>query len=185
MDAIFRSAVRSGSTPIEETNPPGCIEQRIEKVSRCSGRGVRLLDAYLNLSGHNCYSQDSVGRRLPLNLPSSRFLRPFSPRLRVLEPLRMRRILSDLTYAARHGLIYHLWWHPHNFGDHTEENLMCLSKILDCYADLKAVYGMESLNMGELTHRMLRTVDNKLEPHHASVARMCPSGSAVPARQAT
>ena len=24
--------------------------------------------------------------------------------------------MSDLTYAARQGLAYHLWWHPHNFG---------------------------------------------------------------------
>ena len=49
----------------------------------------------------------------------------------MLEPLRMRRILSDLTHAAKKGLVYHLWWHPHNFGDHMDENLVFLKKILD------------------------------------------------------
>ena len=56
----------------------------------------------------------------------------------------------DLTYAAKKGLVYHLWWHPHNFGDHTEDNLAFLKMILDRYPMLKKAYGMESLNMFEV-----------------------------------
>lgn len=114
-------------------------------------RAVRLLDAYVNISGHNCYSLREISSDIPVNVPSSRFLRPFSNRLRFFEPLRLRRILVDLTHAAKHGLIYHLWWHPHNFGDNTEENLTFLRTILDHYFDLKEKYGMKSLNMLELS----------------------------------
>jgi peptidoglycan/xylan/chitin deacetylase (PgdA/CDA1 family) len=117
-------------------------------------RGVRLADAYIDISGHNCFSPEDLRLELPLNIPSSRFLRPYSKRLRILEPLRLRRILSDLTYAAKNGLFYHLWWHPHNFGADTEENLSFLKKILNHCANMKETYGMESLSMSELARRL-------------------------------
>lgn len=122
-------------------------------------RAVRLLDAYVNISGHNCYSLDSASNELPLNIPSSRFLRPFSKKLRFLEPLRMRRILRDLEHAAKNGLIYHLWWHPHNFGANTDENLSFLKTIFDYYKTLKTTYGMESLNMGDLSRAVRNTTE--------------------------
>jgi Polysaccharide deacetylase len=115
-------------------------------------RGVRLLDAYINISGHNCYS---ITESLPLNIPSSRFLRPYSSRLKVLESLRSHRILSAMTQAAKQGLIYHLWWHPHNFGTNLEENLRFLQKILEHYQHLQNTYSMESLNMGEVANKYL------------------------------
>src|SRR4030095_10081481 len=116
-------------------------------------RGIRLLDAYMGISGHNCYTQDELGRSLPFNIPSSRFLRPFSKTLKVLDPLRLRRIRSDLHYAAKNRLIYHLWWHPHNFGKNTTENLTVLKAILEYFVHLRDKYGMESLNMRELSQR--------------------------------
>jgi len=128
-------------------------------------RAVRLLDAYVNISGHNCYALERLPCEVPVNVPSSRFLRPVSISRRLLEPLRMRRILSDLTHAAKKGLVYHLWWHPHNFGDRMEENLAFLKKILDHHAMLKEVYGMESLHMGDIARRSLNaneTVHNAL-----------------------
>ena len=128
-------------------------------------RAVRLLDAYINISGHNCYSLDGVSCKLPVNIPSSRFLRPFSKRLRLLEPLRMSRILSDLTYAAKHGLIYHLWWHPHNFAHNTNENLSCLKKILDHYVRMNEMYGMQSLNMGEMAQQILNASETFVTGH--------------------
>ncbi len=115
-------------------------------------RGVRLIDAYLPVAGHNSYGLDNLGSELPFNIPSSRFLRPFSSKLRILEPLRISRIQSELRYAAKNGLIYHLWWHPHNFGDHTDENLRILKSILDCFRSMKEDYGMDSFTMGELAH---------------------------------
>lgn len=114
-------------------------------------RGMRLLDAYLNLSGHHCHSLENMNNCVPVNIPSSRFLRPFSKRFSLLEPLRLRRIMKDMEFAAKNRLMYHLWWHPHNFGAAVEENVSFLRSILEHFASLQDTYKMESLNMEELT----------------------------------
>jgi hypothetical protein len=114
-------------------------------------RALRLIDAYLNLSGHNCYSLKKIAQEKPFNIPSSRFLRPYSSKLRYLERLRLRRIKKSMTYAARKGLVYHLWWHPHNNGIYQEENLANLEEILSHYAWLKSRYKFESVTMRDLT----------------------------------
>jgi hypothetical protein len=116
-------------------------------------RALRLLDAYLPLSGHNACAP-AVGDGV-VDVPASRFLRPFSPRLALVEPLRAQRIRAGMTHAARHGLGYHLWWHPHNFGAHTENNLAFLRGILEHYALLRGQHGMESLTMHEVCVRAL------------------------------
>jgi peptidoglycan/xylan/chitin deacetylase (PgdA/CDA1 family) len=113
-------------------------------------RFCRLLDTYLPLASRNCHPLPVSGS-LPINLRGSRFLRPYSPLFRMFEPLRLHRIKRDLTEAARKGLFYHLWWHPHNFGVNTAANLAFLRRILEHYRSLHDLYGMESLNMGEMT----------------------------------
>jgi len=130
-----------------------------QKHKSTLNKGLRLIDSYLNISGHNSYSLQSTGKHIPYNIPSSRFLYWYSNRLKILEPLRLRRILSDLTYAAKRGLIYHLWWHSHNFGINIKENMSFLKRVLDHYLNLKKVYGMESLNMRELADRINKTVN--------------------------
>jgi len=118
-------------------------------------RLLRLADAYFNISGHNGYSLNNFSKNLPINIPSSRFLRPYSDSFKFLEPLRLHRILSDLDYVAKNNLIYHLWWHPHNFENNIEKNILFLKKILDYYLNLREKYGMESYNMQELTNELL------------------------------
>lgn len=114
-------------------------------------RALRFLDAYVNISGQNTYTlQDCKGTR-PFNFPASRFLRPYSKRLSIFETLRIRRIKAAMTHAARKGQIFHLWWHPHNFGTNTEENIRILHQIAEHYNYLKDRYQMLSLNMGELS----------------------------------
>jgi peptidoglycan/xylan/chitin deacetylase (PgdA/CDA1 family) len=122
-------------------------------------RAIRLLDAYANLTGHNTHRIPRAESGLPYDFPASRFLRPYSPHLAWADRLRLRRITRAMTHAAQHGQIFHLWWHPHNFGIHTKRNLAFLAQILAHYRILSAKYGMTSLNMGELcdladsTHR--------------------------------
>ena len=60
-----------------------------------------------------------------------------------------------MTQAAKAGEIYHLWWHPHNFGWHPKENLKDLEQILQHYQYLHEEYGMQSLTMGELADVVL------------------------------
>ena len=113
-------------------------------------RGIRLMDAYVNLSGHHC--SDSAKLRLSglCNIPASRFLRPYSKRLSFLETLRLKRIANSMTFAAKHKLTYHLWWHPHNFGINLQQNLAFLEKILNHYQELSKKYGFRSVSMQQL-----------------------------------
>lgn len=114
-------------------------------------RGGRLLDTYLNLSGHHTFPIPSQPDDSGLfNIPASRFLRPFSPKLKSLEFLRVRRITGAMRAAARSGTVFHLWWHPHNFGIHLNENLRFLETILKYYRQLQQEGRMVSLNMLEL-----------------------------------
>jgi peptidoglycan/xylan/chitin deacetylase (PgdA/CDA1 family) len=113
-------------------------------------RILRLLDAYLNLTGQNCHSWSDLRSNYPINIPSSRFLRPYFPKFKYLDGLRLRRITSGLEYAANHGLVYHLWWHPHNFGVNLAGNLNFLEKILQSYQKLNTQNKMQSLTMGEI-----------------------------------
>ncbi|MEP6711023.1 MAG: hypothetical protein ABJA37_01340 [Ferruginibacter sp.] len=119
-------------------------------------RGLRLLDSYINLSGYHCVSWPIIEDGLPVNIPSSRFLRPYSRNLRMLDTLRLKRIKDSMTYAAKNNLIYHLWWHPHNFGINHEENFAFLEKILIHYTFLEKKYEFKSCTMSELAGELLK-----------------------------
>ena len=117
-------------------------------------RGARLLDAYLDVSGSNTYSFAQLAQQQPFNIPASRFLRPWSGRLRLLESLRLRRILNGMEHAARHGEMFHLWWHPHNFGANLVQNMAVLQRIADHFQHLQTRYGMVSQSMSEVAARL-------------------------------
>lgn len=118
-------------------------------------RAVRLVDAYVDLTGPLTFRLEDAARGgPPYNLPASRFLRPYSPRLRHLEEVRLRRIERAMTHAAREGEVFHLWWHPHNFGQHLRQNVANLLRLLDHFEGLRRTYGMESASMGDLAARL-------------------------------
>ncbi|WP_337100768.1 polysaccharide deacetylase family protein [Paenibacillus sp. YIM B09110] len=124
-------------------------------------RAARLLDTYINLSGYHCYRADQIMSELPVNLPASHFFRSYSPKLRVLEPFRIKRILDGMTYAAKHNQVYHLWWHPYNLASNANENMDVLKRILEHYHKLQHKYGMTSLNMEELCNQVLRSEEGR------------------------
>ena len=110
-------------------------------------RGLHLLDMYLPLTGQCCYAprfENGIW-----NLVGSRIFRPIFRPLEFLESLKIKRIKREMLYAAKHGLVYHLWWHPHNLGARTGENLAQLEAIFRYYLELKERYGMQCMNMGE------------------------------------
>lgn len=109
------------------------------------GRGTRLLDQYIPISGSLSSSASTVSS--VLNIPASCFFRPYNPRLSALDSLRLDRIKKGMRAAAKFGEIFHLWWHPHNFGINTEKNLYLLTELLRYYAFLKSEYGMKSMAM--------------------------------------
>lgn len=113
-------------------------------------RLLRLVDAYINISGHNCYSDDYMKSKFPVDIPSSRFLRPYSKKLSILDFFKLNRIKTGMSYAAKNNLTYHLWWHPHNFGVNQDRNFLFLEKILIHFQHLKNKYNFQSLSMSQL-----------------------------------
>ena len=111
-------------------------------------RLLRLADVYLPLTGQGGY----IGKNENgiWNLVGSRMYKPILKPLAFLEPLKLWRIKRQMLHAARKGLTFHLWWHPHNVGIRTEEHFRQLEEIFDYYLLLKQRYGMESRNMAEM-----------------------------------
>lgn len=111
-------------------------------------RIARLADTYLPVGSR----RGSVSRRHHpglVDVPATRFLRAWSPRNRWLTRWQLRRIRHEALAAARHGRDYHLWWHPHNFGRHTPENLSLLHRVADIVDEARAL-GMQSATMAEV-----------------------------------
>jgi peptidoglycan/xylan/chitin deacetylase (PgdA/CDA1 family) len=111
-------------------------------------RAARFIDTYLPLAGQR-YVQVSKENEL-VNVPASCFLRPYNKKFAFLDPLRIRRIKKEMEVAAKKNALYHLWWHPHNFGKDMDKNVEILEIILDHFDKLAAKYGMRSLNMQEI-----------------------------------
>ena len=90
----------------------------------------------------------------PVLLPTSRLLRPFVGNS-ISHRRRFTRIKSEMQKAAEKGMVYHLWWHPHNFGHFPAQNLQYLEELLVFFHRLREEFGMDSLNMKE-TSRLVR-----------------------------
>ena len=121
------------------------IHTREEPMYKRICRGA---DAYWPLgSARNRYFHDRLhSENMPLMIPASRVLRPDDPKEYFLNTWKRRRIFNEMEAAARENSIYHLWWHPHNFGHHPEENLTLTTDICRHARTL----GMQSLSMGQL-----------------------------------
>lgn len=137
-------------------NPAGWIWRAEEGAAgrHWARRIGRLFDTYVPVAKQGSVPWASILRPDGLaDVRASRFLRPHDPRLVVLEPLRLRRITKGMEGAAQRGHVYHLWWHPHNFGIHLEENLRVLGQVLDAWERLRDEYRLESLTMAEAADR--------------------------------
>jgi len=131
----------------------GNPESWIYKPRRLSGdipfiRLCRLLDTYFPISGYNTHPLNNR-KSGPVNIPASRFLKPYNKRLAWLEKLKLKRIMNEMTVAAKRNELYHLWWHPHNFGENLKENMDNLTVLLDHYKKLNKTYGFTNLTMKE------------------------------------
>jgi peptidoglycan/xylan/chitin deacetylase (PgdA/CDA1 family) len=110
----------------------------------------RLADSYVNITGSNTYPWTELTDKSGLyNIPSSSFLRPYSKRFAFLDTFRLKRMKDAMTFAAKNNQIYHIWWHPHNFGINMKENIVFLRKLLQHYRMLHETYVFESHTMTE------------------------------------
>ena len=140
--------VYRGVSPSFSKKPKSKLESVLQRIGR-------LADAYVNIGGNSSIPYNSIDTTSSIiNIPSSRFLRPFSRKLSFLDGLKFRRMKGEMIYAAKHGELYHLWWHPHNFGSNIEENFKFLEMILKCYQECHIKYGMKSYTMNEFAKQM-------------------------------
>ena len=112
-------------------------------------RLARFLDGALPLGPNQIVMPKRDGRIL--DVPASRFLRPWSQKLAPYHALHIRRIEKEMEMAAKSGGCYHLWWHPHNFGRNLAENLGQLDRIIETFKRCREEFGMESRNMTDFS----------------------------------
>lgn len=150
VDAAYLATCREHGITIYRGNAKKYYGPVSGRWANLKQRLCRLLDGYINLGVHSTFvlsELETVDGMV--NVPASRFLRPYSRRLRWLESLKVRRIKSEMTHAAKQGELYHLWWHPHNFGANTDENFAVLEQILQHFVECNEKHGMKSLTMAE------------------------------------
>jgi peptidoglycan/xylan/chitin deacetylase (PgdA/CDA1 family) len=116
-------------------------------------KALRYIDSYVNITGHHSFIIENNNGII--DIPASRFLRPYSPKLKWFNGVRLNRIKRSLSYAAKNNQAYHLWWHPHNFGVNLRENLSSLEEILKHYQKLNKEFGMQSMNMKEIAEEIM------------------------------
>ena len=116
-------------------------------------RLLRLADVYFPLTGQGGYIP-KVENGI-VNLVGSRMYKPYFRLLAFLEGMKLRRIKRQMLHAAKNGLTFHLWWHPHNIGVRTDFHMRQLEEIFRYFEKLREQYGMRSLNMGEAAQEVL------------------------------
>jgi peptidoglycan/xylan/chitin deacetylase (PgdA/CDA1 family) len=125
-----------------------------ESMRKRLNRGA---DAYLPVGKKNTYLLKSlpVSEGLPLCIPASRLLRPYNPKEFFLNTMKIDRITAEMSRAAEQGEVYHLWWHPHNFGNYPHQSMAGLRSILEHYSECRKKWNMSSATMNELTQLRL------------------------------
>lgn len=144
----------------------GWMHRGITRRERTFGlRVARIADTYVDISGNRIVHWDEILEPSGLcNVRASRFLWPYRPGLKALEEKRLKRIIDQVRLAALEDAIFHIWFHPHNFGIRLEQNLQVLEAILQAFAAARDRYGMRSLSM-------------------SAVAEMVREGSQLPRRE--
>jgi len=109
----------------------------------------RTGDAYVPIADM-VYSSNQIKRDEGVVLqPASRFYRPFGSS-QVQRLLHRKRVFNEMTVAAKNNNIYHLWWHPHNFGNEPKTCLQELKLLINHFLKLQAEYGMQSSTMVQM-----------------------------------
>lgn len=122
-------------------------------------RVLRMVDSYINLTGKHTYDLKKINKKNQIiNLPQSRFLRPYNKSLKLLETLKLRRIKKAMHHAAKHNELFHLWWHPHNFGANIDQNFKNLETIFKEYKSLNKKYHFQSETMTSLANKVVSSL---------------------------
>ncbi|MAN88456.1 MAG: polysaccharide deacetylase [Algoriphagus sp.] len=116
----------------------------------------RSADCFFPLGSSTSFSSESISNfpNEPLIIPASRILRPYSPDNAIFNKVRLNRIKQEMSEAAKKGEHYHLWWHPHNFGNNPKESMEELESLILHFDQLRSQYGMDSHSMESLSQKI-------------------------------
>lgn len=118
-------------------------------------RVFRFADYFIPMFSQHCQSISEVKNEKNIyQIRASRWLRPYSKKWEKLDFLKLRRIKSQMTYAAKNGKIFHLWFHPHDIGLDIDMNFKYLEIIINHYQYLNKKFNMESVNFAEIKERV-------------------------------
>jgi peptidoglycan/xylan/chitin deacetylase (PgdA/CDA1 family) len=122
----FLDPILSTSIKIWRGNEtPWFYECNDSRTNKLFPRGLRLLDSINPFVRRPCILEESMVR-------SSLYLRTNLPK--TLWELHFSRIKNELKVSDPNQ-IFHLWWHPHNFGADMKQRIARLEKILDIIAE--------------------------------------------------
>ncbi|MCH7401809.1 polysaccharide deacetylase family protein [Belliella kenyensis] len=112
----------------------------------------RTADCFVQVGSRKTFDDSKLASSpsAMIQIPASRLLRPYHDQWKWPNRLKLIRIKNEMTYAAKHQEVYHLWWHPHNFGNDPLQSMKELEEILDHFTMLKENFGMESFSMQSL-----------------------------------
>ncbi|MDX1718623.1 MAG: polysaccharide deacetylase family protein [Salegentibacter mishustinae] len=118
-------------------------------------RLFRTGDVYFPLGKRKSYPISDLKKEVNIPLPqkASRFFRPVENNAN-LRRLKIRRIKDEMNSAAKNGEIYHLWWHPHNFGESPNESMEDLNEIIGCFLHNKEEFNFQSATMLEIKKKL-------------------------------
>jgi hypothetical protein len=93
-------------------------------------RALRKTDTYMGLFEP---SKSALLEYPELSIRNHRatiFFRPATGQI-LLQQAQLNRLKKHLEYCSKNGLTAHIWWHPHNFSSHFDENMDILEKMFD------------------------------------------------------
>ena len=153
VNPAYLEACRRAGFVCYRGDAPGWFVRGVSRQSETkTRRALRFADSLVPIRQRTGFRVADCESEAPVNVPASRFLRPWTPRMKNLSGLQLRRIRQEMSQAAETGSVYHLWWHPHNFGAAPRENLARLQLLLEHFSGLRQRQGMQSWNMLEVAH---------------------------------
>ncbi len=133
------------------TNPKDWFWQSVENENLLK-KVFRTCDSLVPLGQRTSYSSPG-GYQGAVLIPASRILRPYRSGS-LFNNIRIERIKGELDLAIKNGEMYHLWWHPHNFGKYPTENLKILEKLL--------IWINNKVNEGHLSSESMASLSQKI-----------------------
>jgi len=114
-------------------------------------RAFRFADYFVPMFSQHCQDIHEIKTDHGLyQIRASRWLRPYSKKWENLDFLKIHRIKSQMSYAAKRGKVFHLWFHPHDIGSDIDKNFHYLEIIMLHFQKLQKKYGMKSLNFSDI-----------------------------------